>query len=271
MSIKTLFFILLFILNLNAKERIVSLSPSITEIIYALGKGGELVATSAYSLYPKEAQKLPVVGGYANQNIEKIISLKPTIVIGQRCDEGILKKLNYFGIKTITLDLKTIKDIKNSIKKLSIELDAKTNNLITDINKAITTAPKNDKPHSVMIVYGATDDLQKNIYIAGHNVFFEDIILACGNTNSYTSNQTNQPFVSYENVMAMNPEQIIILYSHTTQKYLDTKKVLKAWRSIPTSASKHYHISIVDEDYIYIPSHRVALSIERLCREMKFD
>ena len=71
---KNILFLLLFILSLEAKERLVSLSPSITEILYALGVGEEIVATSSYSLYPPAAQKLPIIGGYTNPHMEKILA-----------------------------------------------------------------------------------------------------------------------------------------------------------------------------------------------------
>ena len=271
MSIKTLFFILLFILNLSANERIISLSPSITEIIYALGSGSDLVATSSYSLYPKEAKKLPVIGGYENPNLEKIISYKPTLVVGQSFNQNTLEKLNHFGITTLKLNLKTIKNIKNSIKKLGTTLHKNPDKLVKKIDKAITDAPKSLTPHSVMIVYGLREDLRGNIYIAGHDIFFEDIIMACGNTNAYTANITSQPVLSYESVIAINPDQIIILHSHATEPNVDVQKALKAWMSIPTNAAKNNHISIVDEDYLHIPSQRVALTIKRLALEMKID
>ena len=116
MSIKTIFLTIFFILNLSANERIISLSPSITEIIYALQKGDSLVATSSYSLHPKEAQGLPVIGGYESPHIEKILSYKPTLVVGQSYNPSVLQKLEHFGIKTMMLDLKSI----NSIKKIHI-------------------------------------------------------------------------------------------------------------------------------------------------------
>ena len=88
-------------LNLSASERIISLSPALTEMIYALKKGEELVATSSYSLYPKEAKKLPIIGEYENPNLEKIISFHPTLVVGQSFNQNTLEKLNHFGIKTL--------------------------------------------------------------------------------------------------------------------------------------------------------------------------
>ena len=271
MGIKKFLFILFFILNLSANERIVSLSPSITEIIYALGNGDKLMATSSYSLYPDAAKKLPIIGGYENPNLEKIISFKPTLVVGQSFNSNTLNKLNHFGIKTIQLNLKKLQNIKNSIKKLALAIDKNPNPLIANIDNAITNAKKSKTPHSVMIVYGLREDLRSSIYIAGHDIFFEDIILACGNTNAYTANITSQPVLSYENVIAINPDQIIILHSKATEPNVNVKKALKAWQSIPTNASKNNHISIVDEDYLHIPSQRVALTIKRLCREMKID
>ncbi|ADN08142.1 ABC transporter substrate-binding protein [Sulfurimonas autotrophica] len=270
MSIKTLLLISLFILNLWANERVVSLSPSITEIIYGLHHGNALVATSSYSLYPKEAQKLPVIGGYQTPNIEKIIALCPTLVVGQTFNQNTLEQLKKFHIKTVMLTLKTLPDIQNSIKKLGEILHAlkEAKKLNTNITNAITNTPKAKHPHSVMIVYGLKEDLRNGIYIAGHGIFFDDIIKVCGNTNAYTSHTTNQPVLNYENVIALNPQQIIILHSHATEPNVNIKQALQNWYALPTKAAKNKKISIIDEDYLHIPSQRVALTIKRLCGEM---
>ncbi len=268
MSIKTLFLLLLFTLTLWGNERIISLSPSITEIIYALKKGDALVGTSEYSLYPKEAGSLPVIGGYSNPNLEKIISLSPTLVIGQNFNHMTLEKLKRFNIKTLMLKLQTINDIKSAIEQLSNELQVSSEKIIKNIDESIKKAKKSKIPHKVMIVYGLREDLRSGIYIAGNNIFFDDIIKLCGNTNAYSANQTNQPVLSYENVIALNPDQIIILHSNASNPDVDKEKALSQWHSLPTNAGKNRRITVVDESYINIPSHRVALSIERLCREM---
>ena len=266
---KILLLTFFFILNLWANERIISLSPSITEIVYALNKGDELVGVSAYSLYPKEAQSLPVVGSYENPNIEKILELKPTLVVGQNYNEGILEKLKIFNIKTLKLNLKRLEKIKESIDILGKALDAKeSKKLVKNIDDALKNAPKAKKPHSVMIVYGLREDLRSGNYIAGHDIFFEDIINECGNTNAYKETYLSQPVLSYENIIAVNPDQIIILHSLATERNVDVKKALSAWKKIPTTASKNNDIHIVNDNYLHIPSHRVALSIKRLCGVM---
>ena len=266
---KTVILILISIFTLNATERIVSLSPSITEIIYALEKGNSIVGTSSFSLYPKEAQKLPIVGSYENPNIERILALSPTLVVGQIFNQSTLEKLKYFKIKTLMLNLKDIESIKKSISVVAKEIGSNNSNkLITDIEDAIKEVPKNKTPHSVMIVYGLREDLRSSTYIAGHDIFFEDIIELCGNTNAYSATSTSQPVLNYENIIALNPDQIIILHSHATEANVDVKKALAAWYKLPTNASRNKNISIVDENYLHIPSHRVALTILRLCYEM---
>ena len=273
MSIKTFLLIFLFILNLWANERIVSLSPSITEIIYGLGAGNELVGTSSYSLYPKAAQKLPIVGGYTKPNIEKIIALKPSLVVGQTFNRETLQKLHHFHIKTLMLQLKTIADIQNSIALLgkTIAKTPNANKLITNITDAIKSITKNKDPHSVLIVYGLKEDLRNGIYAAGKNIFFNDIIKLSGNTNVCENMHSEQPVLSYENIIALNPEQIIILHSRATEPNVNVKRALQSWYALPTLAAKNGQISVVDEDYLHIPSQRVALTIKRLAKEMRRD
>ena len=272
MSIKTILLTFIFILNLQAHERIISLSPSITEILFALDKGNNIVATTSYSLYPEAAKNLPIIGGYQSPHLEKVLSFLPTLVIGQLHNKALLKKLKHFKVKTLMLNLKSIENIKTSIATLAKTIDSKQDKqLITNIDNALKEANKSKNPHSVMIVYGLREDLRNATYIAGHNIFFEDIILSCGNTNAYTENSTAQPTLNYENIIAINPEQIIILHSLATEANVDVKKALDNWYSLPTKASQNGKISIVDESYLHIPSHRIALTIERLCKEMNYE
>jgi len=258
-----------FLLNLWANERIISLSPSITEIVFALDKGDKLVGVSSYSLYPKEAQKLPIVGGYENPNIEKILALRPTLVVGQTSNKGLLDKLKNFNIQTLALNLRRLHTIKESIAVLNKALDAnKAETLIKNIDDAIKNSPKTEKAQRIMIVYGLREDLRNGNYIAGHDIFFEDIIEECGNINAFKEDFLSQPVLSYENIIAVNPDKIIILHSLATGSHVDVEKALNAWKKIPTTASKYNNIHIVNDSYLHIPSHRVALTIQRLCGVM---
>ncbi|ABB43398.1 Periplasmic binding protein [Sulfurimonas denitrificans DSM 1251] len=268
MNIKLLFLALFFVFTLEANERIISLSPSVTEIIYALKKGDSLVATSEFSLYPPEAKELKLIGGYSNPNLEKIISLCPTLVIGQDFNQATLEKLERFGIKTLMVKLQQINDIKNSILKIAYELHVDSKPIVDEIQSAINSVAKGKESHKVMIVFGLYEDLSRGIYIAGGGIFYDDIIKLCGKTNAYASSDTNQPSLSYENVIALNPDQIIILHSNASNSGVNRQRALSAWHSLPTNASKNRRITVIDESYIHIPSNRVALIIKRICEEI---
>ncbi len=271
MGIKIVFLLFFILFSLEAKERIVSLSPSLCEILFALDMGDEVVGVSSYSLYPKAATKLPIVGSYTNPNLEKVIALSPTLVIGQEFNTKSLQDIKKFGIASLGVSLKSIADIRDAIALLGKRFfkQAEAKKLIAAIDDAIKNAKKSQTPHSVLIVYGLHEDLRSGIYIAGHHIFFDEIIKLSGNTNAYTKESTTQPVLNYENVIALNPEQIIILHSLKSQPNINIKRALKAWYNIPTRASKNKKISIVDADYIHIPSHRIAQTITKLAQEMR--
>jgi iron complex transport system substrate-binding protein len=273
MSIKTIFFVLFLILTLDAKERIIALSPGITEILFALGAGDDVVGVSSFSLYPEAAKAIPVVGNYTSPTLEKILALKPSLIIAQDFSTRSIQDLKTFHIPTLIVSLQSINAIKSTIMTLGTKLDHVSNALalVQEIDNSIAQAKHSNNPHSVLIVFGLQEDLRNGIYVAGHDIFFEEIITLSGNTNAYTGSLSAQPVLSYENVIALNPEQIIILHSHESAPHVDVKKAVQNWYQLPTRASKKGRISVIEEEFIHIPSHRIAQSIKRLSQEMRDD
>ena len=115
---KKLLFILIFCINLLAEERVVTLSPSINEIVFALGMGNNVVANTKHCDFPEESKAVPKIGGYNNISLEKVLESKPTVVIGQDYDEKLNQNLNALGIKTLVYKAKTISSIKSTILDL---------------------------------------------------------------------------------------------------------------------------------------------------------
>ena len=262
----------LFITALWSSERIITLSPAITEIIFALGHGDELVGVSDYSVYPKAAATLTKVGGYSQPNLEKIISLNPTLVITQSYQSTLRAQLEQFGIVTLSVTLVQLEDIKQAITTIAQHLHATSDSkkLIAAINDAEKNVPKAKSDPSVLIVFGAKADLRNGIYIAGHQLFFDDIITLCGAHNAFTSDFTGQPSLTLEGVISLNPDIIIILYSPLTDSISqDEAKTL--WSTLPIEAAKQNRIHVLDASNMHIPSHRVAKTIGDLCEVIGND
>jgi len=265
-----LVFLLFLSLNLYASERIVTLAPSISEIVFALGKGDALVGVSEYASYPPEVKKVTKIGGYSNPSLEKIFALNPTLVIGQSHYNKTLGQLNKLGIKTLSLEMSTISTIQDTIKKIAKALHADPTPLLVPIEDAIKTSKSYTKSSErVLIVYGLSMDLNRGLYIAGHNIFYEDIITLCGAKNAYEQEGLSQPVLHYEGLIKLNPDKVILLHHSATDGEVNFNKAKALWYSIPINAGKNKQVYILSQDYLSIPSHRVAQSISTLCEVIR--
>ncbi|MEA2110424.1 MAG: helical backbone metal receptor [Campylobacterota bacterium] len=254
--------LLLITFNLYA-ERIVALSPSITDILFALGRGNEVVGVSNYTFYPQKATTLPTVGGYFHPNIEKILSLQPSLIIAQPHHGEFLSQLSALGIKTKVIVLESIDDIKKSIAELADSHTAKAKQLIADIDNAIHRAKYTQTNSTVIIVFGLFEDLSDNIYISGQKLFFNEIIELCGAKNAFTSAVPQQPVLNYEDLIALNPHRVIILNGNNNP---NAKKAIQNWQKTPIKAAKDGAIRVLNHDFISLPSQRINLSIDVICK-----
>src|SRR5574344_1527124 len=115
---KKLLFLLLFINFLVANERIITLSPAINEIVYALGLGDKIVANTEFCDFPIESKNIEKVGGYGSVSLEKVVKLNPTIIVNQDYDKKLNQSLNDLGFKTLVYKTNSLDDIKFTIDDL---------------------------------------------------------------------------------------------------------------------------------------------------------
>ena len=268
---RKLLLILIISFEIFANERVISLSPAITEILFALNRGEDVVAVSKFSNYPKEAQKLPIVGGSISIDIEKILALNPTLVVAQQFQKSFAQKLQKLGVKVLFVKLNTIANIEESILFLGKHLKAKkeAKELIDSIKRAKKMAKHSKKKKRVLIVFTLKESLKNGIYVSGKKLFYDEILEICGDTNAFSNPDVAQPVLNYENIIALNPDTVLILHSKASNPYVDEKKAILAWLSLPIEASKKRDIHIIKDEYIFIPSQRIALTIERICKELR--
>jgi iron complex transport system substrate-binding protein len=246
-----------------AEERIIPLAPAVNEILYALDKGENIVGNTTYATYPKESQTKPKVGGYFSVSLEKIVALKPSLVLMQKNNLSLKPKLEKLGIKTEFIKISSLKDIKDGIQKIATltQSEDKAIEIVKSIDKAVKKSQGILKDKKILIVFGRQFDLKKEVYVSGNNIYFADIIKASGNKNAYEENSTKQPTLSYEGILACNPDIIYIL-SHTVTKQEDAKKMIKPWLELPVTASKAKTIYVTTKKYAGMPSQRVVYFIQ---------
>jgi len=240
-------------------QRIVSLAPSNTEILFALGLGDKVVGVSDYCDYPPEALEKEKVMGYSTPNIEKIVALNPDLVLagyGNPIDviytlEGL--GLTVFGIKTTDLD-----DLLNDIRRIGeitdkeLEAQALTSEIESRI-QAVTnlTEELEQRPKVFYIVWG---DESSALWTAGSGTFIHELIEKAGGVN-ICQNITGYSTISIEDVVARNPE--VIITSELSYDWAINSTDLAA-----TNASQTDRIFTCDDNLVQRPGPRLVEGLE---------
>jgi iron complex transport system substrate-binding protein len=191
-------------------HRVVSLSPSTTEAMFAIGAGDLLVGRSAHCDYPNEALELPSVGGYADPNIERIFSLQPTLVIGARGPAGpaLEERLRGHGIETMFPASDSIAEVEALMvalgERLGHEASARGQAGQLHARCDSVAAWAATQPHVTVVMVFDTSP----IYVAGPGGFSDELIRRAGGKNLITSGGA-YPTIGLERLLALDPDVIV--------------------------------------------------------------
>ena len=249
--------------------RIISLAPSNTEILFALGLGDRVVGVSDYSDYPPEAQGKEKIGGpYRNVNIEKIIALQPDLILAvainpmEVINTLVGKGLTVFGIKSTDLDdllndIKTVGKITNKEAEagaLTTEMQSRIN-AVTD--KTAGLSPE-QKPKTFQICW------YDPIWTAGSGTYIHDLIEKAGGVNIFADLEGYKS-VDLEAVIARDPEVIIVTAmggtASGTWDWVNTEPRLK-----DISARKNGRIYFAESNWVERPGPRIVLGLEQVAK-----
>ncbi|MFA7084607.1 MAG: helical backbone metal receptor [Arcobacteraceae bacterium] len=259
-----LLLILLFSITLYASPRVIALSPSINEIIFALGKGDTLVANTEFSNYPEEAKLLPKVGGYFSVDLERVVALKPDMVMLQAYDMSVVNSLEKLKINYMLLKTNSMNDIVQTIEKIAdfYEEKEKSQEILTVIHSSLKSIENIISNKKILMVISATTNFSKPIYVVGHDVYLEDVILRSNNQNAYNVAYLAQPTINLETIIKLNPDIIVLLAPYLSESKITKETLLNKWKTIPINASKKNNIYVIDKEYAGIPSQRVRYFID---------
>lgn len=255
-----LLLLLAITLNLIANERIIVLSPSANEIVFALAKGDKIVGNTTYCRYPEASLKISKVGGYFNPSLEKIVALNPSLVIMQENNYKLAKKLKQLQIKTKVIKIDKLSNIKKSILEIGtiLDRDKEAQKIIDDINSGLEKIKNIINNKKILVVMGHNKSLASRIFVSGQNLYFDDIIIESGNTNALQSKRVGQPVLNMENIIACNPDIVILLAHSMHEKGLSRDDLINPWKELPINAGKTASIYIIDKLYAGIPSDRLV-------------
>lgn len=258
----------------QAPKRIVSLVPNVTEILYAIGAGPQVVGVSNYDVEPPEVRSLPTVGALLDPDTEKIISLKPDLVItyGSQTDlQSQLKSANipFFDYRHAGLDhiMVTMRALgartghAEQAEKVAGGLEASIN----AIKQRVAGKPR----PKTLLVFGREPGSLRNIYASAGRGFLHDMLDVAGGDDVLKDIQKESAQVSTEMILARAPEVIIELNSANHLNDADLKKVTGPWMTLSSvPAVKNKRVVILLGPGLTVPGPRVIDGIEKMARAL---
>ncbi|MEM0203230.1 MAG: cobalamin-binding protein [Archaeoglobaceae archaeon] len=254
------------------RSRIVSLAPSVTEILFAIGAGDRVVGVTDYCNYPpevlklKEEGKIQSIGGYSTVNVEKVVSLKPDIVIATYGNgiETIETLRKTFKLYVIAFDPKNVSDVERQILAIGkavgnySEAEKLVESMEKRLQKVKEEAKKIERKKVVHILWNDP------IYVSGKETFIDEAITLAGGENAF--NFSGWRIVSIEDIISANPDVVIV---NSGSGMGGSENMLYKWfmgekRLQAINATRNGKVFVIDADLISRPSYRIVDAIEQI-------
>ena len=248
-------------------QRIVSLSPAITEILFAVGCGDRVVGVTSFCKYPPAAALLPKVGGFYDTNYELVFSLQPDLVLHTIEHDAAAQNLQTLHLAHQALSCLTLPDIMASIRRTgalchaTAAADAVVDGIQTRMKTIRSRIPADAPAPSVLITIGRdpNDGDLGSVFLAGPSTIYGEMLQLLGARNVYQG-QLAYAQIGREGIVRMNPDVIIDLAPDLNADDLDAQARLRAdWEELPSvTAVKQRRINVLTGDYVCIPGPRIA-------------
>ena len=247
----------------NAAQRIISLSPNTTEILFHIGAGEKIVGADEYSNYPQAANKIVRVNNHAAANYELILSLKPDLVIAWQSGNGekIISRIRELNIPVFVVETASLEDIPDLYRRLG-QLSGYADQANTQAEKFSQRLNQLRKSFSskkdIRVFYQIWNEPLMTLN-GDHMV--TDMIELCGGINVFSDAAALVPYVNIESVVAANP-QIIISGGNNKSDLLDSG-FWRKWSGI--SAVKNQHLYAIPSDLLQRHSDRILDGTGLMC------
>lgn len=258
-------------------SRIVSLVPAATEMLFGFGAGAQVVGVSSFDAFPPEVASRVRVGALVDPDLERILSLRPDLVVVFESQQEFQQQLDRAGIPRFVyrhggLDhvMATMRDLGQRAGRAA-EAEAlarRTEDRISAVRQRVAGRPR---PRT-LLVFGREPLSLRNVYAAGGVGFLHDMLAAAGGTNAFADVARENVQATSELILGRAPEAIVELrYGKPVSpaELAREREVWNALRAVPAVRSGRVRLLVGDE--FVVPGPRVAEATERLARALHPD
>lgn len=244
-------------------QRIISLAPSLTELLFSLGAGEQIVGVMDYSDFPPQAASLPVVGRYDMLDMERIISLQPDLIVAWRSGNprGALQRLEELGFSVYIAEPDSLDSIASHLQRLG-QLTGKATeaeSLSQEFRQQLDALRQQHQDDEDITVFYQV--WHAPIISVGGTELINDMITMCGGTNIFAELPTG-PKVNLEDILARNPQ--VIIASGSTAEAPDWLQNWHAWSDL--DAVRGNHLYFIPPDLVQRHSLRALQGTRQMCQ-----
>jgi len=253
----------------KAPARIVSLAPSLTETIFALGAGERLVGVTDYCDYPPEVSCIARVGGFVNPNLEAIIALRPDLVVAvpNGGAKPLVERLGQLGIPVLIVQVYTLADIDVAIRDVgrAIRAPDRAEALIARMHRSMERVEERlrGRPRRRVILVWE----QQPLIVGGAGTYIDELIEKAGGENIAAASQGRFPHYGIEEVVAEGPEVILDAFMLSDASAASSEARRRFWDRWPTiPAVRTGEIHFIETFTVVRPGPRIPEALEILAR-----
>ena len=250
-------------------SRIISVVPAVTEMLFALGAGNRVVGVGSFDKFPPEVARLPRVGALLDPDLERILSLKPDLVVVYGSQSDFRQQLSRAGIPMFVYSHAELSDVPTTITSLGERIGAgdRAGALVQDIRRRIDAVQKqvSDRPRPrTLIVFGRESLSLRGIYASGGYGFVHDMVTAAGGDNVFTELKQQSVQATTELILARRPDVILELRAEPLAPELAAREraVWNTLASVPAVRSGRVHI--LSDRRTVVPGPRVGEGVEAI-------
>jgi iron complex transport system substrate-binding protein len=257
-------------------SRIVSLIPAVTEMLFAMGAGAQVIAVSSFDKYPAETAKLPRVGALIDPDVERILSLRPDLVMIYASQTSLREQLDRAHIPVYVYSHAALPDILMTLRaigaragheKAATQLAVTIERRIEAVRARVAGRPR---PRTVIVFDRETLAL-RGIYASGGFGFIHDMVSAAGGDNVFADVKQQAVQATTELILARRPEVILELRGDALPPGMRQREIA-IWHALSSApAVRTARIYFIDQQLTVIPGPRVADAIELIARTLHPD
>lgn len=252
-----------------------SLAPSLTETLFALGLGDRVVGVTRYCADPPEVKELPRIGGHLDPNFEAIVALRPDLVVSIPSSDETARRLESLNVPIVSVDQHDVSGVTESISLLAEicgvpdrgeALRATVEARLQAVSDFVAIVV--DRPRVVVAVgHDIGGGVVRTVWAAGPDTFYDGVIEIAGATNAVEGGIVRYPELSREGLAALDPDVVLDVVAGIEDRGLDLDTIRDGWRKLTElRAVREDRVRVLTGDVMVVPGPRLPEMVEAMAR-----